>query len=178
MRLYVWAMRKARPLCPRRGYRTRAVRGGITRRRGRGRGRGRVCECERRRDREQEHGPNPDDVHYPQKALTTRTRTEHTDVYHRHPTPIRTHAHLRSFRCTAGPAVQGLHLRREGLWGCVGQRRRHVARPAGTGRHATGRERLSPQNPARTHKHHHQRVRARQKKANIRKRVSRHCDAE
>jgi hypothetical protein len=49
----------------------------------------------------------------------------------------------------------------------VGQQLRHVARPAGTGRHATSRKRLSPQHPARTHKHHHQRVRARPKKIKI-----------
>ena len=64
------------------------------------------------------------------------------------------HAHLRS-RYIAGPAGQpGLHLRREGLGGYVGQRLRHMARPAGTGCHATGRERLPPQHHARTHKHH------------------------
>ncbi len=97
-----------------------------------------------------------DDVYYPQEALTTRTRTEHTDIHHGHPTPICTHAHLRS-RYTAGPVIQGLHLRIEGLGGCVGQRLRHVACPTGTGRHATGRERLSPQHPAHTHKHPHQR---------------------
>ena len=43
-------------------------------------------------------------------------------------------------------------------------RLRHGSCPGGTGCHATGRERLSPQHPARTHKHHHQRVRARLKK--------------
>ncbi len=112
-----------------------------------------------------------DDVYDPQETLPTRTRTEHTDIHNGHPTPIRTHAHLR-FRCTAGPAVQRFHLRRKGLWGCVGQRLRHVARPARTCRHATGRARLSPQHPARTLKHHHERVlRASPQKAKIQEKV-------
>jgi hypothetical protein len=58
----------------------------------------------------------------------------------------------------------------------VGQRLRHVARPAGTGRHATGRERLSPQHPTRIHKHHHQRVRACPKKIKFKKKGR--CHAE
>ncbi len=106
-----------------------------------------------------------DDVYYPQEALTTstRTNTRTSTMDTRRP-----HActHICAPGAPAGPAVQGLPLRREGLGGYVGQRLRHMASPAGTGRHATGRERLPPQYPARTHKHHHQRVRARKKTKN------------
>ena len=50
-------------------------------------------------------------------ALTTRTRTEHTDIHHGHPMPIRTHAHLR-LQYTADPAVQG-SISGEKSWGAV-----------------------------------------------------------
>ena len=79
--------------------------------------------------------------------------------------------HLRS-RYTTGPAIRGHHLRREGLGGCVGQRLRHVACPAGTGRHPMGRERLSPEHPARTHKHHQQHVAPAQKEPRSPKKVA------
>ncbi len=83
---------------------------------------------------------------------------------HTHPPRIpdaHTHARTSALPVHRRSSQPGLCLRREGLGGCVRHRLRHVARPAGTGRHATGRERLPPQHAARTHKHHHQRVRAR-----------------
>ena len=56
-------------------------------------------------------------IYYPEKALTTRARTKHIKIHHGHPTPIHTHAYLRS-GYTAGPAVQGSISGEKG-WGAV-----------------------------------------------------------
>ena len=81
---------------------------------------------------EMQFGVAHDDVYYPQKALTTRTRTEHTDIHHGHPTPLRTHAHLRS-RYTTGQAIKELHLPPERGGGLCG--------PAAKARGTSGRDR-------------------------------------
>ena len=93
-----------------------------------------------------------DDVYKPQEALTASIRTD-TWTSTTDPTPTRMQAHMRS-RYTTGPAIQGLNLRREGLGGgYVGQRLRHMARPAGIGRHArVGKD--FPHNILPVPKHH------------------------
>ena len=56
-------------------------------------------------------------IYYPQEALTTRTRTEHTDIHRGHSTPICMHAHLRS-QYIAGLAGQGSISGEKG-WGAM-----------------------------------------------------------
>ncbi len=57
-----------------------------------------------------------DDVSY--RGAHHEHTHRNTDIHHGQSTPTRMHAHLH-FRYTAGPAIQGLHLRGEGLGGYV-----------------------------------------------------------
>ena len=69
-----------------------------------------------------------DDVYYPQEALFTRTRTEHTDIHHADTRRPSARMHI----CAPdAPLVQPSKGSISGEKGCVGQRLRHGG-PAAT----------------------------------------------